>query len=99
MLAASWSAFERAGMLQPATWYEALRSEPSAAHVMIDAPGQLLLDGIVSTDWSALYRVDLWPAVRSGDRITQGAMTFEVREVLAVGDGALARAALRRLDR
>ena len=83
-----------------ASWRSSLPTASAIeAAVQLDAPGQVLLDGVQTTDWSVLYRVDVWPTVRSGDRITQGSRTFEVSEILAVGDGALSRAALRRLDR
>lgn len=82
-----------------ATWQ---RRQPGAAAVagvvIIDAPGQLLLEGIASTEWSALYRVAQWPSVAAGDRVTVGPTIYEVREVLAIDDGQLARAALRRLN-
>jgi hypothetical protein len=97
MLAASWSAFERAGMLQAATWHDSV-GVPVTSVVMLDAPGTVILADVLSSDYSVLYRVSLWPGVRPQDRIDVGATQYRVREVLPVSDGALARATLVRLD-
>ncbi|MCA3180989.1 MAG: hypothetical protein O9345_16065 [Burkholderiaceae bacterium] len=91
--------FDVAEFGSAATWQ---RKQPGAAAVagvvIIDAPGQLLLEGIASTEWSALYRVAQWPSVAAGDRVTVGTTIYEAREVLALDDGLLARAMLRRMN-
>lgn len=68
-----------------------------SAVVLLDAPGAAVLDGVVTTDWSAMYRPALWTTVAAGDRITVGSALYQVIDVLSVDDGQLARAALRRL--
>lgn len=80
-----------------AEWRAQPNAAPVTAIVLIDAPGALILDGIVSTDWMVTYRVALWPSVQGGDRVHVGSTIYEVREALALDDGLLARAALRRL--
>ena len=68
------------------------------ADVMWDAPGVSPFEGVQSTEPSIRFRVADWPSVAAGDRVTVGTTIYEVREVLAIDDGQLARAALRRLN-
>jgi hypothetical protein len=86
-LAASWEAFDAAGMLHDAT------HNGTPAHVMFDAPGATVIDGVYSADYSVVYRVSDWPSVREGDTIVVGT-SYKVRELLALTDGLLSRAFL-----
>ena len=97
-LAASWSAFKAAGMLTAATWTDSDTGTSADADVMLDAPGVVTDDGVVLTAWSIVYVVSTWPAVRPNDRIDIGAAAYAVTDSVPIGDGLLARAALRRLD-
>lgn len=92
-LAASWSAFERAGMLTSATW-ENPTGAAVTSNVMFDAPGALVGDGIVSTDYSIAFRVSDFPTLREQDRVTVGTSLYRVREAMPTGDGLIARAML-----
>jgi hypothetical protein len=89
-IAASWEAFELAGMLHEATWTPQGGTGTDAL-VMFDAPGASVIEGVYSADYSVVYRVSDWPNVREGDAITVGA-AYKVREVLALTDGLLSRA-------
>jgi hypothetical protein len=92
-LAASWSAFERAGMLTAAQWENPIGATVTA-NVMFDAPGALVGDGIVSTDYTIAYRVSDFPTLREQDRVMVGAKLYRVREMMPQGDGLIARAML-----
>jgi hypothetical protein len=90
-LAASFAAFEFAGMLRAATW--ASGGSSVAGQVIFDAPGALPVEGVYSNEYSIVYRVSQWPTVREGDVVTVGT-AYRVREVTAIDDGLLARAFL-----
>ena len=82
-----------------ATWQsQSAGIAPVVGVVLIDAPGQMLFEGVMSTDWTATYRVADWPTAAAGDRLTIGTTIYEIRELRSVDDGLLARAALRRLN-
>lgn len=61
-------------------------------------PGVDLLEQVSTTDYSIAFRVSQWPAVQPSDRVTIGAVIYEVRRINPIDDGLLARAALRRLN-
>ena len=66
--------------------------------VIVDAPGELLLQDVGAIDYVVTYRQAEWPTVRGGDRVVIGATHYEVRDALPIDDGVIARAALRRLN-
>lgn len=82
-----------------ASWLSAQPGASSVtATVILDAPGTLSLDGVVTNDWAIRYAVSAWSSVRPGDRVTIASVIYEVREVVPLDDGAIAQAALRRLN-
>ena len=91
-LTASWVAFEHAGMLKEASW-KAPSSPAVPGKVFLDAPGEILIDGVATNDYSAVYRISDWPTVREGDTVTVGD-AYRVRLSLALEDGLLARVVL-----
>ena len=97
LLAGSWAAFERAGMTKAAVWTNPVGSSVTTS-VMFDAPGSVVLNDVLSTDYVATFRADAWPSVRPGDAVSVAGAAYRVREVLAVGDALLSRATLVRLD-
>ncbi len=96
-LAASWAAFKAAGMLTAATWAPGSSPGGVAADVMLDAPGDRVLEGVAVGDLALTYRSADWPSVRANDRITIGATLYYADAPLAIEDGLLSRVALRRL--
>lgn len=80
-----------------ATWRDPTGPAVEAV-VLFDAPGALVADDVVTTDYSVLYRVELWPTVRPADVIEVGSTVYRVTQVMQIDDGALARAMLARVD-
>lgn len=89
-LDASWSAFQLSGDVVEATWTPAGGS-PVPGSVIFDAPGQDMLNGIISTNRVATYRVAQWPTVKQGDTITIGAKAYRCEAPMPVDDGLVAR--------
>lgn len=75
-----------------ATWTPKVGA-PVSASVIFDAPGDALIDGVYSTEFSVLYRTSLWPSVKEGDTVTVGT-AYKVRSVMVLDDGQTARAFL-----
>lgn len=92
----SW-AFDTSEFGSAATW-TAQGGSPVAGVVLFDAPGALVLDDVMATDYLITYATATWPTVADRDVVTIGAVQYLVRQVMPLDDGRLARAALKRLS-
>jgi riboflavin synthase alpha subunit len=66
-----------------------------AAQVLMDMPGQQILhDMQISNDYAITYLSYGLPGLKYGDPITVNGITYTVREITALDDGALTHATL-----
>lgn len=92
-IAADLASFFNAAEFATAASWTAKGGSAVAADVIFDAPGDVVIDGVYSTDYSVLYRTSIWPTVREGDTVTVGT-AYKVRSILVLDDGLTARAFL-----
>lgn len=96
MLDRQWAALKVAGMLVSATLTPVTTGVGIAADVIYDAPGAVALENLSVVDHSVRFRTADWASARSRDTVTIGVLVFEVSEVVALDDGLVSRAMLRR---
>lgn len=90
-LDASWAAFDLAADTVAATWTpKAPGSVPVPTTIMLDAPGQDVLGGVVSINRVARYRVSQWSSVQQGDTVTIGGVQYRCEAPVPVDDGLVA---------
>jgi hypothetical protein len=80
-----------------ATWTAVATGAPIAGLVLLDAPGDLVLDDVATIDYGVTFRASEWPAMRERDAVSVGAWLYRVRAVTPIDDGLLVRAALTRI--
>lgn len=79
----------------PATWAPSSGGAQQSAQVLLDAPDAELIDGSVrSREYAITYRATQWVGLKTGETVTVNGLTYTVREVSALDDGALVRATL-----
>lgn len=80
-----------------AVWTPAVGA-PVTAQVLFDQPGTTILDGVVSTEPSVRFRTADWGGIAERDTIVLGTDTYRVQRLMALDDGATARAMLALLS-
>lgn len=69
-----------------------------AATVILNAPDTDLFSGqVIGTDYTIIYAVADLPGLSSGAQLSIGGITYQVREIHALDDGAVAHATLSRV--
>ena len=82
---------------QPCVWAAAPGGARTAT-VILNAPDADLLGGqVIGTDYAITYAVADLPGVASGAQLSIGGATYQVREIHAQDDGAVAHATLSRV--
>ena len=82
---------------QACTW-AAAPGGARTANAIFNAPGVDLLGGqIISTDYEITYAVADLPGLASGAQLSIGGAAYQVREVHALDDGAIAHATLAKV--
>ncbi|MDP2430564.1 MAG: hypothetical protein Q8O33_00875 [Pseudomonadota bacterium] len=91
-----YDAAARSGLLQEAIWVPDT-GPVVATWVEFRAPDASILDGIgMSTDYAMRYPATWLVGLKRGDTLKIGGVTYRIRSIMAVGDGAENRASLSR---
>ncbi|MBL0422467.1 hypothetical protein JI739_19120 [Ramlibacter sp. AW1] len=93
-----YEAAANAGFLKQCTWRPSTGAPAQTHLVGFDAPDGTVFDGLTtSTDYVMSYPDTAFTALSVRENVEIGGMTFQVREVRAIGDGSEMRAKLTRL--
>lgn len=98
LVAQIYEAAANAGLLKECLWHP-LDGSPSQTHrVGFAAPDDTLLDGLtLSTEYVMSYPATIFTGLGAREPVEIDGVTFQVRDIRAVGDGSEIRAKLTRL--
>ena len=86
------------GFLKTCVWRPSDGSPPRTNQVGLQAPDETVLDNLASTtDTTMSYPASIFAGLAQREVVEIDGMTFQVREIRAVGDGSELRARLTRL--
>jgi hypothetical protein len=86
------------GFLKTCIWQHSDGSAAQTHSVGFSAPDKEMLAGLgVSTDYEMTYPNSCFVGLKSRDSVQIEGVTYQVREVMAVGDGSEVRAKLMRV--
>jgi len=92
------AAAAQAGLLRTAVWQPADGGAPQTQAVGFSAPDTTLLDGLaLGTDLEMSFPVSAFVGIAVRDGVVIDGITYQVRDLRAVGDGSERRARLSRL--
>ncbi|MGH8700062.1 MAG: head-tail joining protein [Burkholderiales bacterium] len=87
--------FQFADFALEASWTPSAGGAPQTAQVLLDAPDEQLLEGAVqSRDYAITYAVTQLTGLKPGETLSVDGVSYTVREVAALDDGAVLRATL-----
>lgn len=93
-----YEAAANAGFLKLCEWQPSNGELPRSSMVGLRAPDETVLDHLTqSTETTISYPTSVFVGLVVGERITIEGVTYQVRDVRAVGDGTEKRAKLTRL--
>ena len=95
---AIYEAAAHVGFLRECRWQPSDGSPSQTHQVGFAAPDDSLLDGLtLSTEYVMSYPDTVFVGLAAREAVEIGGMTFQVRDIRAVGDGSEIRAKLTRL--
>jgi len=78
-----------------ASWTPSAGGTQHSAQVLLDAPDTELVDGTTrSREYAITYAATQLTGLKTGESLTVDGVSYQVREVTAIDDGALMRATL-----
>ena len=93
-----YAAAANAGLLRDCHWQPADGSQMQTHAVGFAAPDDTVFDGLASTtDHQMSYPASVFVGLAPRDTVEIGRVTYQVRDIRAVGDGSEMRAKLTRL--
>lgn len=93
-----YEAAARTGLLRDCRWQPADGS-PSQTHAVgFSAPDDIVLDGLaMNTDYAITFPSSVFVGLAAREAVEISGVTYQVRDIRAVGDGSEIRAKLTRL--
>lgn len=93
-----YSAAANAGLTVRCRWFPAGGGAAQTRQVGFSAPDDTVLDGLtLNTDYAITYPASVFVGLAVRDTVNVGGVTYQVRDVRALGDGTEMRAKLTRL--
>lgn len=87
-----------AGLTVRCRWFPASGGAAKTQQVGFSAPDDTILDGLaLNTDYAITYPLSVFAGLAARDTVEIDGVTYQVRDVRALGDGSEMRAKLTRL--